>query len=152
MINGATVTTLLDSGSTHNFLDSTAADRVGIMFHYCLDLQVTVANGDRLTSFGCRYGLSVIVGDKVFHIDCFGLRLGSFDMVLGVQWRESLGPILWDFEKRTMAFIRNGHQVVWSVTELAVLHSLLAPPPNPMEELLFAFKPLFTEPAGLTPP
>jgi hypothetical protein len=51
-----------------------------------------------------------------------------------------------------MAFVRNGHQVVWLVTKLAMLHSLLAPPPNPMEELLFTFKPLFTEPAGLTPP
>jgi hypothetical protein len=54
----------------------------------------------------------VIVGHTVFHNDCFSLRLGSFDIVLGVQWWESLGPILWDFEKRTMAFVRNGHQVL----------------------------------------
>jgi hypothetical protein len=32
-------------------------------------------------------------------------------MVLGIQWLESLGPILWDFRNRTMAFVWNGHRV-----------------------------------------
>jgi hypothetical protein len=34
-------------------------------------------------------------------------------MVLGVQWLESLGPILWDFGCRSMAFVRNRHRVLW---------------------------------------
>ena len=34
-------------------------------------------------------------------------------MVLGVQWLGTLGPILWDFAKQTMAFKRSGKCVLW---------------------------------------
>jgi hypothetical protein len=30
------------------------------------------------------------IGGKMFSMDCYGLSLGSYDMVLGVQWLESL--------------------------------------------------------------
>lgn len=34
--------------------------------------------------------------DEVFHVDCYSLPLNGFDLVLGVQWLETLGPIVWD--------------------------------------------------------
>jgi hypothetical protein len=52
-----------------------------------------------------------VVDDEPFDIDCYRLALGTYDMVLGIQWLESLGPILWDFRNRTMAFVWNGHRV-----------------------------------------
>jgi hypothetical protein len=55
----------------------------------------------------------VWIEDKAFTIDCYGLALGSFNMVLGVQWLECLGPILWDFSQRTLAFVRDGHHILW---------------------------------------
>jgi predicted aspartyl protease len=81
-VNGATLTALLDSGSTHNFLDDDVAARVGITFHDRPGLRVSVANGDRLISSGCCCALPVHIGDEVFNVDCYGLQLGSFDMVL----------------------------------------------------------------------
>jgi hypothetical protein len=44
------------------------------------------------------------VGER-FIIDCFRLALSSFDMVLGIQWLESLGPILWNFGKHMLTFV-----------------------------------------------
>jgi hypothetical protein len=76
-VNGATLTALLDSGSTHNFLDANVAARVGIAFHDRLGLQVTVANGDHLISSGCCCALPVHIGNEVFSINCYGLQLGS---------------------------------------------------------------------------
>jgi hypothetical protein len=38
-------------------------------------------------------------------------------MVLGVQWLESLGPILWDFTRRTITFVMDDHRVCWSATD-----------------------------------
>jgi hypothetical protein len=70
---------------------------------------VAVANNDRLTSPGCCMGLRIDVGTESFAIDCYELEITSYEMVLGVQWLESLGPILWDFGRRMMAFIWNGH-------------------------------------------
>jgi hypothetical protein len=62
-----------------------------------IGLSVVVANGDRVASSGCCTNLKVFIAGDAFTIDCYELPLGSYDMVLGVQWLESLGPILWDF-------------------------------------------------------
>jgi len=52
-----------------------------------------------------------IIG-KTFSIDAMLVPLGSCEMVLGVQWLASLGPILWDFEKLRMKFKYEGQLVV----------------------------------------
>jgi hypothetical protein len=76
-------------------------------------LRVAAVNGDRLTSPGYCRRLPIFIHDECFFIDYYGLALGSYDMVLGVQWLESLSPIPWDFSQRTLAFVCDGHHVVW---------------------------------------
>jgi hypothetical protein len=111
-INGAQLSALLDSGSTHNFVDSSATMRAGLALMPQSGLRIAVANGDRVSSPDCCRDLCITIGGEPFSLDCYSLDLGSFDMVLGVQWLKSLGPILWDFSKRTIAFICNGHRVL----------------------------------------
>jgi hypothetical protein len=65
---------------------------------------------------------------------------------------ESIGLILWDFCKRTMALVRNGHHVLWMTTDAPPQPSLLTAEGNLMDELLLRFNALFTEPTGLPPP
>jgi hypothetical protein len=112
LVNGVVLTTLLDSGSTHNFVDTDAATRAGIQLRGASGLRVAVANGDRVHSPGCYKALRLTVAGTVagepFDIDIYGLALGSFNGMLGVQWLESLGPVLWYFTKRTIAFVRGG--------------------------------------------
>jgi hypothetical protein len=112
-----------------------------------------VANDNRVTSPGCCRDLSVSIGNEQFIIDCYGLSIGSYDMVLGVQWLESLGLVLWDFASWTIAFMRNGHHVLWTAVG--------SPTPSPclaavsvdlMEDLLQRFASLFNTPTGLPPP
>lgn len=50
---------------------------------------------------------------KVFAIDYYAIPLDEFDVVLGIQWLATLGPILWDFSKNTMAFWRATRMVSW---------------------------------------
>jgi hypothetical protein len=45
-------------------------------------------------SLGCCRGLCLDIVDGNFCVNYYDLKLASFDMVLGVQWLESLGPIL----------------------------------------------------------
>jgi hypothetical protein len=111
VINGTWITALVDSGSTHNLVDT--AERIGLKFGGRAGLRVTVANDERAHSPGCCKDLPITIGDEPFTLDCFGLALGSHEMVLRVQWLESLGPILWDFTARTIVFVRNGHRVCW---------------------------------------
>jgi hypothetical protein len=34
---------------------------------------------------------------------CFGINLGGFDLILGVDYLRTLSPILWDFEDLYMS-------------------------------------------------
>jgi hypothetical protein len=57
-------------------------------------MRVAVVNSNKLLASGCCRNMEIAVHGEHFWIDCYGLPLGSYDMVLGVQWLESLGPIL----------------------------------------------------------
>jgi hypothetical protein len=94
VINDVDLRALLDSGSTHNFINTAATHRAGITWQAASDLQVAVANSDSLDSPGQCRDLPIVIGTEPFIIDCYGLKLASFEMVLGVQWLKSLGPLL----------------------------------------------------------
>ena len=47
---------LVDSGSTHNFIDCMVAKRLGCELQSIKDLQVIVANGDRVHTWGVEVG------------------------------------------------------------------------------------------------
>ncbi|KAA8550293.1 hypothetical protein F0562_001977 [Nyssa sinensis] len=68
---------LIDGGSTHNFIDQATASRVGLYITRNKKLQVVVANQEKIES--CQ-------------------------VVLGIQWLETLGPIEMDYKRLTMTF------------------------------------------------
>jgi hypothetical protein len=153
LVNGVVLTSLLDPGSTHNFMDTDVAARAGIQLRGALGLRVAVANGDRMHKPECYKAFHFTVTGEPFDIDICGLALGSFDVVLGVQWLELLGPVLWDFTKRMIAFVRGGRRVHWYAAGTS------SPPPSIaattgdfMAELLQGFDDVFHEPTGLPPP
>jgi hypothetical protein len=153
IVNDARLTALLDSSSTHNFVDTEVAARTGIKLVGCAGLQVIVANGDRVASPGCCRGLKITMGEESFYIDCYDLSLDSYDMVLGLQWLESLGPILWDFGRRTMTLIWEGRDVYWSALDSGILQPVLhGTSIDMMKDLLQQFETVFMEPQGLPPP
>jgi hypothetical protein len=152
-INDTTLHALLDSGSTHNFVDSEVVSRAGIVFPAQRSLRVVVANGDHVASSGCCRNLKISIADEDFIIDCYGLALGSYEMVLGVQWLASLGPILWDFGKQSMSFVRNGRAIRWSASSSPsqLDPSVAFGTTDVLEELLRHFSVLFVEPMSLPP-
>lgn len=96
----------------HNFIDMSVTDRARIVFQGDTCLRVAVENGDRVTSPGRCANHTIDMADEPFVLTCYGLALGSFIMVLSVEWLESLGPVLWYFRGRTLAFVRNGRRVL----------------------------------------
>jgi hypothetical protein len=107
-------TTLLDRGSTHNLFDEGALIRAGLTATAWPGLRVMVANGDQVASKGVCRAVPLLIGDQHFTADCFTIPLGGFDIVLGVCWLRTLGPILWDFNNMTVSFTRGGLPVTWT--------------------------------------
>jgi hypothetical protein len=143
---------LVDSGSTHLFVHEAVVHALGLDVVHRLGLSVKVANGERLQSYGVCKATPVHIQGEEFVMDCYTLPLEGFDVILGVQWLKSLGPIVWDFATLSMAFLRHGrsvclqgcgggHSALFSVSQ----HDDL------LASLLNAYADIFEEPRGLPP-
>ncbi|GKF65094.1 gypsy/ty3 retroelement polyprotein, partial [Tanacetum coccineum] len=75
---------LIDCGNTHNFLDIHIAKKTTPM-------QVLVANGQRMLSTSVCHDLKWSLQIEVFTSDVMLLPLGGCEMVLGIQWLDTLG-------------------------------------------------------------
>lgn len=103
---------LLDSGSTHNFLDLKIAKSLGCKLEAISPLHVTGGGGHKLeAAFICR-NFQWKLQQTQFTADVLVLPLVCCDLLLGIQWLKSLGPILWDFDKLQMDFTTNGRKFV----------------------------------------
>ncbi|KAL8159020.1 hypothetical protein V2J09_000557 [Rumex salicifolius] len=100
---------LIDSGSTHNFIDQGIAAKLGCtLLSYGLS-KVSVADGSTLDVSAKIENFKWQFQQVEFQADLMVIPLGCCDMVLGVQWLETLGKILWDFKQLTMEF-KVGHK------------------------------------------
>ena len=66
-------------------------------------------------------GFSWFLLGQPFTADVLLVRLGSCEMVLGVRWLTTLGPILLDFEKLKMEFSYKGKRIVLKGTKKSVM-------------------------------
>jgi hypothetical protein len=76
-------------------------------------MRVLVANRDRIHCQGIACDVALAIGTEEFSISCYGIDLGGFDVILGVEFLRTLGPILWDFEDLCMAFNRGSRRILW---------------------------------------
>jgi hypothetical protein len=75
-------------------MEREAAKCISLTLTDHVGLRVAVANDDHVHNPCYCHHIQMLIGDEDFVIDCYRLALRSYDMVLGVQWLESLGPIL----------------------------------------------------------
>lgn len=99
---------LIYPGSTHNFLDLGIANELGCLLEAIKPMAVAAANGNNLTTgYKCADFRWKLQG-YIFSTEIRTLPLDCCDLVLGVQWLSTLGPILWDFLSLTMEFTFQG--------------------------------------------
>ena len=112
MVKRKPVHILIDSGSTHNFLDLEYAKTLGCELEQIPPQAVSVADGNHIACQHQCKGFTWSVQDKLFKADVMLIQLGSCDMVLGIQWLRTLGEISWDFQNMIMKFTLDREQVV----------------------------------------
>ena len=108
----------------------------------------------------------------------FSIDMGGCDIVLGVEWLRTLGPILMDFQNLTMQFDQGGHQYKFQgitvgspevisshrmekllkkghSSVIAQLHAIQATEtplvPQDLQALLSKHQTVFSTPQGLSP-
>jgi hypothetical protein len=113
VVHGVLLEALVDSRSTHLFMDATTTDRLGLRIEELPGLTVGVANGDRVRALGVCRDISICIDAEDFTINMYVICLGGYELVLGCEWLRSLGPMLWDLSCLTMAFCHHDHKVHW---------------------------------------
>lgn len=110
-IYGHQLDILVDSGSTHNFIHSSIVKRANLPIDTSTPLWVRIANDDLLQCGGHCKKQPIKIQGNLFSSSCYVLPLGGCDMVLGVSWLSTLGPIVWDFSQLTMEFSWKTHKI-----------------------------------------
>ncbi|CAM8978876.1 unnamed protein product [Rhodiola kirilowii] len=102
---------LVDSGSTHNFLQTRVARKAGLPIEQSTHLNVTIGNGDELQCQGLCRNVELQLGNSTFLIDFHLLPIYGAEAVLGAQWLADLGPVLFDYQKLWMSFMQVDKQI-----------------------------------------
>lgn len=103
-IKNQEVVSLIDSGSTHNFLDAAELPALQLQLDTSQILEVKVADGSIIKTLGVCHGVTIFVQGYKFVADLNVLHLGGCAAVLGTQWLVTLGEIIWDFKLLTIKF------------------------------------------------
>ena len=110
-IKNQEVVCLIDSRSTHNFLDASVLPFVHLQLDTSQILEVKVADGTIIKTLGVCHGVTLSVQGYRFIVDFNVLHLGGCEVVLGTHWLSTLGEINWDFHLLTMKFVYLGKVV-----------------------------------------
>lgn len=86
VIQNRVVYILVDSGSTHNFLDVNLAKELGCNIETISAQAITVADGNNIPCNQVCKGLEWTMSNNKFITEAMLIPLGGCDMVLGIQW------------------------------------------------------------------
>lgn len=168
---------LIDSGLTHNFVSQKIAQVLQLAVTPVDEFWVKVANGEKLCSNERYENVPISIQGSQFLTTLYALPLHGLDVVLGVQWLETLGLVTCDWRRMTMCFRWENQWVTLSAqpTKPAqgvkiqtlerelhgggeffalipkVFDENLGARPNDIQELLREFSQVLAEPKGVPP-
>ncbi|WVZ26301.1 hypothetical protein V8G54_004845, partial [Vigna mungo] len=124
-LNGYQVQILVDSGATHNFIQSRVAHFLQLHTEPTPNpLKVMVGNGDFLPCSTLCPKAQLLVASFQFSVDLYPRQLSGTDIVLGVHWLTQVSPFVMDYNGPFMHFM-------WEGT-LVELKGEIGPTPSPI--------------------
>lgn len=102
---------LLDSGSTHSFVNKAFVDRLGLATEEMPPTEVRVANGDKLTCTRRVPGLKWWMQGHTFNTPMRELEIGAYDGILGMDWLAQNSPMTCHWQDKWVKFQHDGAEV-----------------------------------------
>ena len=99
---------MVDSGSTHNSINRKVTEQLNYFPYLVKKFQVMIANGESLSYHGKCHNVKIIMRDYNLTTTMYVIPIGRVDVVLGVQWLETLGHIIMNLKNYFMRFKLNG--------------------------------------------
>jgi hypothetical protein len=91
------VTILIDLGSTHNFINYKLAKDLIFFVYPTPEFQVMIAYGGTIKFLGKCHSIKINMGEYFLDSPMISIQMGGVNVVLGVQWLQSLGIVAFDF-------------------------------------------------------
>ncbi|KAL0299989.1 UNVERIFIED_CONTAM: Retrovirus-related Pol polyprotein from transposon.6 [Sesamum angustifolium] len=126
-VNGKDIHILIDSGSTHCFIDEKVVQVLGCTLEQTTPMAIRIADGGRVMSkYFCPTFCWEIQGHHFSH-SVRVLKLGGYDCVLGCDWLSINNPIELDFHQLQVTITQSGKKIILkALTEKGDLKTLSA--------------------------
>ena len=93
---------LIDSSSTHNFIHFKVANELDCFVYPTRECQVMVANEGTINFSGKCHNIKLTMGEYILNSAMLSIPMGGADVVLGLQWLQSLVTIAFNFQELFM--------------------------------------------------
>ena len=135
LIQNQEVCILIDTGSDRDFLHPAVAEKLHLPLSPIRPFRVFVGNGETLLCTHISKQTMLEIQGTTVVVDLHVLPVHGPDIVLGMDWLESLGKVTADFAGKTLAFTHKDNPIVLQGIQPPLrrvnLHSLVATIPAP---------------------
>lgn len=112
-VRGKNISMLVDSGSRHNFVQEAKISELRLPVSPIKEFFVATGSGEKLCCNKVCRAEELVVQKHKFKVDLFVLPMAEANLVLGIQWLKTLGPITTDYSVPYMEFMVGGSLVRW---------------------------------------
>ena len=110
-IKNKKVIVLIDSGSTHILIHCKVSKELNCFLYPTIQCQVMVANGGTINCSGICHNIKLTFWEYVLNSPILSIPMGGVDVVLGVQWLQSLGMVAFNFQEIFLKFFSEGKEI-----------------------------------------
>ena len=109
-IKKKTVIVFIDSSSTHNSIHCKLSKVLNFFVYPAPEFQVMITDEGTINFSGKWHNINIAMGEYVLNTPMISIPMGGSDVVLGVQWLQSLGTMAFNFQKLFMKFSWEGKE------------------------------------------
>ncbi|XP_062109866.1 uncharacterized protein LOC133821735 [Humulus lupulus] len=118
------VEVLIDTGSHNNFIQEALVTQLHLECEDTKRFKVYMGNGNFLLCSKICKGVELILQGHSFLVDLYVLPICGLDIVLGMQWLQTLGPCIHDHKALTMEFTWQGTVIKLAGSKELAAHQL----------------------------
>ena len=112
LLKQQSITVLIDTGSTNNFLNSKVAVHMNLPIENCSKFVVKVTNRRILKCDHRCPQVKLLLQDQEIITDFFLLPLDDYEAMLRIKWLTTLCDVSWNFMQLIMKFYSKEKQVI----------------------------------------